>query len=60
MDEKKNTHGGKREGAGRKKTTEKRIGICVPKDIADILESVEGSKTDFICEAIRQYAKQQK
>lgn len=60
MDEKKTTRGGKREGAGRKRTAEGRIGLRIPKDVADILDGIEGSKTEFICEAIRQYAKKLK
>ena len=56
----KNTHnwGGKREGAGRKKTTSKSIALRIPEDVADILDQVE-NRSAFIIEAIRQYAKKQ-
>ena len=56
MEEKTKQWGGKREGSGRKKKATAQIGLRVPEDIANILASVEGSKTDFICEAIRFYA----
>lgn len=52
----KNAHGGRRDGAGRKKTTAKRYGFNAPADVADILEAVEGSKSDYIIAAIRAYA----
>lgn len=51
--------GGKRAGAGRKKTTAKRIGINVPEDVAEIL-STQNNLTEFICEAIRYYSKSKK
>lgn len=51
--------GGKRAGSGRKKTTAKRVGICVPQDVADIL-SKQNSITDYICEAVRFYEKNKK
>lgn len=58
MEEKsKKKHGGFREGSGRKKTTEKRYGFNAPSDVVEILERVQGSKTDFICNAIRNYRK---
>ena len=60
MDEKKNTRGGKREGAGRKKTTEKRIMFGASVEVAAIIERLEGSKSDYINKAILAYAKQQK
>lgn len=54
MEEKsKKKRGGFREGSGRKKTTEKRYGFNAPPDVVEILEKVKGSKTDFICNAIR-------
>ena len=52
----KNRHGGRREGAGRKKTTVKRYGFNAPEDVAAILEAVSGSKSDFIITAIRAYS----
>ncbi len=56
----KNTNkwGGKREGAGRKKTTSKSIALRIPEDVAEILDQVE-NRSAFIIEAIRQYAKKQ-
>ncbi|MBR6106279.1 MAG: hypothetical protein IKP81_14640 [Paludibacteraceae bacterium] len=57
MDEKKNTRGGKREGAGRKKTTEKRIMFGASVEVAAIIERLEGSKSDYINKAILAYAK---
>lgn len=53
---KKGTHGGHREGAGRKKTMAKRYGFNAPADVATILDSIEGSKSDYIIAAIRAYA----
>ena len=52
--EKKNTHGGKREGAGRKKTNHgKYYGFNSTPEVERILESLDGvSKTEFINEAI--------
>lgn len=55
-DTSKNNHGGRRDGAGRKKTTAKRYGFNAPADVSDILEAVDGSKSDFIIAAIRSYA----
>lgn len=56
----KNTHGGKREGAGRPVTvgSRNRIGLRVPDDIVEILER-QPNRTAFILEAIRSYARQQ-
>lgn len=48
--------GGKRDGAGRKRTTAKRIGFNAPEDVAGIL-SGKKNLTEFICEAIRFYDK---
>lgn len=50
--------GGKREGAGRKKTTSKSIALRIPDDVVEILDNVE-NRSAFIIEAIRLYAKQQ-
>lgn len=50
--------GGKREGAGRKKTTSKSIALRIPDDVVEILDNVE-NRSAFIIEAIRHYAKQQ-
>lgn len=54
----KNTHGGKREGAGRKKSvTGRYFGFNSTKETQDILESLDGSKADFINRAIVEYYK---
>ena len=55
-EEKKQNWGGKREGAGRKKTTSKSIALRIPEDVAEILDSVE-NRTAYIIEAIRYYRK---
>lgn len=49
--ENKSHRGGKREGAGRKKTTTKRYGFQAPEAVEKILESVPG-KTEYIIQAI--------
>ncbi|MCQ2195558.1 MAG: hypothetical protein MJZ28_11485 [Paludibacteraceae bacterium] len=49
----KSTRGGKREGAGRKKTTSKRYGFNAPKEIEMILEGVS-DKTAYIIQAIQE------
>ena len=49
--------GGRREGAGRKHTTVKKYVVCATQEVADILEAVAGSKSDYICRAVLHYAK---
>ena len=49
--EKKNW-GGAREGSGRKKTRAKYYGFNATPEVMEILEAVEGSKTDFINDCI--------
>lgn len=49
--------GGSRSGAGRKKSTAKSIALRIPEDVVEILDRVEGSKSAYIVEAIRAYAK---
>lgn len=51
--------GGKREGAGRPKTMEKRVNFCASKEVADILSTID-KKSEFICAAIMAYAKAKK
>lgn len=51
MEEKK-PRGGKREGAGRKRTSVKSYAFHAPQEVHDILESVEGSKSAYICQCI--------
>lgn len=53
--DKKNNWGGKREGAGRKKGCAKRYMFSASQEVVDILESLEGNKSDFICKAIKAY-----
>lgn len=48
--------GGKREGAGRKKTTEKRIMFGASTEVLGILEGIEGNKSEFINKAILAYS----
>lgn len=58
---KKENRGGRREGAGRPKGRKdsKSISIRIPEDVVEILDSVKGSRTTFIIDAIRAYAKGQ-
>lgn len=51
--------GGARKGAGRKKTSAKSIALRIPEDVAEILDSVEGSKSAYIISAIRAFAQSQ-
>lgn len=52
MFEEAKKRGGKREGAGRKRTTVKSYQLYATEDVVRILEAVEGSKSDFICKCI--------
>lgn len=47
--------GGARAGSGRKKTSARSIALRIPADVAEILDSVQGSKSAYIVEAIRAY-----
>ena len=47
METNKSKRGGKREGAGRKATVVKFYTIGAPQDVVDIIESVEGNKSQF-------------
>lgn len=50
--------GGRREGAGRKKTAVRAVGFNAPQDVADILEEAVASgisRTEYILAAIRYY-----
>lgn len=49
--------GGARKGSGRKKTSSKSIALRIPKDVVEILDKVEGSKSAYIVNAIREFAK---
>ncbi len=50
----KKSHGGKREGAGRKRTVAKRYMFNAPDDLVPALEAAP-NKSEFIAEAIRFY-----
>ena len=58
---KKNTHGGRRAGAGRPTTvgSVNRIGLRVPDDIIEILDR-QTNRSAFIIEAIRAYDRLQR
>lgn len=49
--------GGRRPGAGRKKSTVKRYGFNAPAKVHAVLEQVD-SITEFICEAIMRHAQE--
>lgn len=57
MEETTKQWGGKREGAGRKKTVGgvKNLGLRVPQDILDILDKVD-KRSEFIFTAVREKA----
>lgn len=54
-EQKANSWGGARSGAGRKKTTAKLYGFAAPQDVVDILEA-QHNRTSYILAAIRFYA----
>ena len=54
-EKKSSGRGGARKGAGRKRTTAKQYIVYATEEIRDILEAVEGSKSDFICKCIMFY-----
>lgn len=54
--EEKKGRGGRREGAGRKKTGSKGYSFRAPKDVVEILEGIEDKK-QFIVDAIRAFSK---
>ena len=47
--------GGRRDGSGRKRTTVKEYRVCATKEVADILEAVQGSKSEYLCRAVLFY-----
>ena len=51
------TRGGAREGAGRKKKCAKRMFFSASQETLDILNSLEGNKSDFINECIIKVAR---
>ena len=51
-EEKKRSWGGRREGAGRKKTNPRSLSVLVPKEMADYLDTLP-NKSGFIKESIR-------
>lgn len=50
--EKKSGHGGAREGAGRKRKSVAYYGFRATQEVHEILQTVEGSKADFINDCI--------
>lgn len=54
MEESAKKRGGRRPGAGRKKSTVKRYGFNAPATVHAVLQQVD-SITDFICEAVLKY-----
>lgn len=52
---KRSARGGRREGAGRKKTIARTVTVGLPQDAADIF-AAQPKKAAFIAEAIRYYA----
>ncbi|MBP5455702.1 MAG: hypothetical protein J6Y37_04325 [Paludibacteraceae bacterium] len=55
----KKQRGGKREGAGRKKTTCKKYGFNASEEVSKILESIP-NKTEYINQAILEKFKREK
>ena len=53
--ERKAVRGGARAGAGRKHTSVKTYTVYATQEVMDILETVSGSKSDFICKAVLHY-----
>lgn len=55
----KHTWGGRRAGAGRKKTSEgvRTVAVRVPQDVADVLDTVP-SITEYVVKALRAYIAQ--
>lgn len=52
----KKKRGGARIGAGRKRTVIKTYMVYATQDVHDILQTVKGSRSDFICKCILEYA----
>ncbi len=55
--QKNKTWGGSREGAGRKKKCAKRMFFSASQEVLDILDALEGNKSDFINECIMKAAR---
>lgn len=53
--EEKKQRGGARAGAGRKRKTAHTYALYATQEVHDILQGVEGSKSDFICRCILDY-----
>ena len=53
--ERKTARGGARAGAGRKHTSVKTYTVYATREVMDILEAVNGSKSDYICRAVLHY-----
>lgn len=52
IEEKKSGRGGAREGAGRKRFSVKSYYLRATEEVAEILEAVEGSKSQFVNDCI--------
>lgn len=61
MENQKNGHGGRREGAGRPRgeNNARSIALRIPKDVAEILDRQE-NRSAYIIEAIRAYDHEQR
>lgn len=55
--QKSKTWGGAREGAGRKRKCAKRMFFSASQEVLDILDALEGNKSDFINECIMKAAR---
>lgn len=53
--EEKKQRGGARAGAGRKKKTAHTYALYATQEVHDILQCVEGSKSEYICRCILAY-----
>ncbi len=54
--QKSKARGGAREGAGRKRKCAKRMFFSASQEVLDILDALEGNKSDFINECIMKAA----
>lgn len=52
----KKQRGGARTGAGRKRTVIKTYMVYATQEVHDILQTVKGSRSDFICKCILEHA----
>lgn len=57
---KKNGWGGRRANSGRKKTAVRSYTFYAPQAVVDVLDKVEGNKSEYICRCILQAAGEMK